>query len=130
MYPAKQNIAVLLGDDFAYPDAFDNYKMNDQFIEMANQQQQRNMTFIYSTPSAFVDAINKEKVTWPIYTDDFFPYFEERYEFWTGYYTSRPGIKKQAKVYSHLFHAQSRLFARRMINNYSSDTDISNALIA
>ena len=25
-YPAKQNIAVLLGDDFAYPDAFDSFK--------------------------------------------------------------------------------------------------------
>ena len=23
---AKQNIAVLIGDDFAYPDAFDNFR--------------------------------------------------------------------------------------------------------
>jgi hypothetical protein len=25
-YPAKSNIAVLIGDDFAYPDAFDNFR--------------------------------------------------------------------------------------------------------
>ena len=35
-YPAKQNIAVLFGDDFGYPDAFDTFKTNDQFLEMVN----------------------------------------------------------------------------------------------
>lgn len=105
MYPAKQNIAVLVGDDFGYPDAYDTFKTTDKFLELVNKLQQRNMTFQYSTPSAFVDAVNKEKVTWPVYDNDFFPYFEQRYEFWTGYYTSRPGIKKQIKSYSQLFHA-------------------------
>lgn len=129
-YPAKLNIAVLVGDDFGYPLAIDTFKTTDVFLDMLNSQQQRNMTFMYSTPSAFVDAVNKEKVTWPIYDNDFFPFFEQRYEFWTGFYTSRPGIKKQSKVYSQLFHAQSRLFARRVINKDSSDSDIENAMNA
>lgn len=88
------------------------------------------MTFKYSTPSEFVDAVNAEKITWPIFEGDFFPYFMQKYDFWTGFYTSRPGIKKQSKTYSQIFHAQSRLFARRMINNGSSDSDIENAMEA
>ncbi len=58
------------------------------------------------------------------------PLMEDRYEFWTGFYSSRPGLKKQAKTYSTLFHAQSRLFARRMINQNSTDREIQDALTA
>jgi hypothetical protein len=36
LYPAKQNIAVLIGDDFSYPDAFDSFKSNDKYLEMLN----------------------------------------------------------------------------------------------
>lgn len=36
MYPAKQNIAVLVGDDFAFLDAFDNFQTIDKFIDLAN----------------------------------------------------------------------------------------------
>ena len=36
LYPAKQNIAVLIGDDFGYPDAFDTFKTTDKFLHMVN----------------------------------------------------------------------------------------------
>lgn len=88
------------------------------------------MTFHYSTPSQFIDAVNKEKVVWPVFEDDFYPYYEKRYEFWTGYYTTRPGMKKQAKSYTQLFHAESRLFARRVINQDSSNSEIDTAMSA
>lgn len=88
------------------------------------------MTFQYSTPSQFIDAVNKEKVVWPVFEDDFYPYYEKRYEFWTGYYTTRPGMKKQAKSYTQLFHAESRLFARRVINQDTSNSQIDTAMSA
>ena len=78
----------------------------------------------------YLDAIKKENIRWPTYTSDFLPLMEQRYEFWTGYYTSRPGMKKQVTSYSSLFHAQSRLFARRMINMNSGDKEIESALTA
>jgi alpha-mannosidase len=71
-----------------------------------------------------LDAIKKENITWPVNYQDFFPYAAERYEYWTGFFTSRPGLKKQVKTYSSLFHAQSRLFARRMIHQNASDSEI------
>jgi len=67
---------------------------------------------------------------WPVFEDDFYPYYEKRYEFWTGYYTTRPGMKKQAKSYTQLFHAESRLFARRVINQDTSNSQIDTAMSA
>lgn len=35
-YPAKLNIAVLVGDDFGYPLAIDTFKTTDVFLDMLN----------------------------------------------------------------------------------------------
>ena len=37
-YPAKSNIAVLIGDDFAYPDAFDNFREADDLIDLEGRR--------------------------------------------------------------------------------------------
>jgi len=55
------------------------------------------MTFIYSTPSRFTDAVKAEKVNWPVRTDDLFPYLTDANNYWTGFYSSRPDLKKQVK---------------------------------
>jgi len=49
------------------------------------------------------------------------PYFQYRYEFWTGFYSSSASLKKEVKAYSKLLHALSRVYARRMINKISTD---------
>ena len=66
---------------------------------------------MYSTPSIYLDYVNKADKTWPIKSDDFFPYADNPWAFWTGilvyyhgevalkvilllgYFTSRPGLK-------------------------------------
>jgi len=77
----------------------------------------------------YLDAIKKENVSWPQNYNDFFPYASERYEYWSGFFSSRPALKKQVKSYSSLFHAQSRLFARRMINQKTTNYDINQAMM-
>jgi len=89
-----ENIMVLMGDDFAYLDAFETFRKVEIMIKHANRLQEVNMTFIMSTPSRFTDALKKEKVTWPVKTDDLFPYLSETDNFWTGYFSSRPALKK------------------------------------
>lgn len=79
------------------------------------------MTFKYSTPGRYIKAIKEEKRTWPVFKNDFLPYAMEDHEYWSGYYTSRADLKKQAKDYSSLFHAQNKLFARRMIDQKSTE---------
>lgn len=38
----------------------------------------------YSTPSRYLDALHKANKTWPLKTDDFFPYADHPYSYWTG----------------------------------------------
>jgi len=84
----------MTGDDFAFMDAFDGFQQIDEFLDLCNKHNDRNMTFIYSTPSQFVEAVKKEDVTWPVYYGDMFPYHQARYEYWNGYYSSRAAFKK------------------------------------
>lgn len=80
------------------------------------------MTFIYSTPSKYVAALKDENITWPVIKNhDFMPYAKEHNNYWSGFFTSRPGLKKQVKDYSSLFHSQQKLYARQMIDQKSTN---------
>ena len=48
----------------------------DKIIEFTNRYNTKNITFMYSTPSIYLDAIQKENLTYPAKYDDGFPYSE------------------------------------------------------
>ena len=52
-----------------------------------------NVNMFYSTPSCYLKAKNEAAVSWPVKTDDFFPYSNDPHAYWTGYFTSRPTFK-------------------------------------
>lgn len=56
----------MMGDDFGYMDAFDSFKQVENLMDLCNIHNERNMTFVYSTPHYFVDALKKENITWPV----------------------------------------------------------------
>lgn len=37
-------------------------------------------------------------MTWPTKDDDFFPYATDPHSYWTGYYTSRPSLKRSERL--------------------------------
>ena len=47
-----------------------------------------NIEFKYSTPKKFFKALRDEKIKFPSYKGDFFPYD------WTGYPSTRPNFKR------------------------------------
>ena len=47
----------------------------------------------YSTPTRYLDALHNTGLTWDLKTDDFFPYADCPYCYWTGYFTSRVALK-------------------------------------
>lgn len=53
---------------------------------------------IYSTPSCYLKAVYdetmKNNIKWPVKIDDFFPYASDQHAYWTGYFTSRPTLKR------------------------------------
>jgi hypothetical protein len=59
---------------------------------------------------------------------DFFPASKEKGMHYTGYFSSRPAFKKETRDYSALFHAQTRLLSRKVIDQSASDKSIEDVL--
>jgi lysosomal alpha-mannosidase len=67
----------------------------------------------YSTPSCYLYALNKVKREWTSKSDDFFPYASVPFQYWTGYYTSRPALKRYER------YANNILQVTRQLNGFS-----------
>jgi hypothetical protein len=88
------HIALPWGCDFAYQNALFTWRTMEGIIDYINEHNTVNMKLEISTPGTYVDALKSEKITWPVYYHDMFPYSDGNNEYWSGYYTSRPGTKK------------------------------------
>ena len=69
-----------------------NFKNIDKMIKYTNRIDP-GVNLFYSTPSCYLKALNEAGETWPVKTDDFFPYASDNHAYWTGYFTSRPTFK-------------------------------------
>jgi hypothetical protein len=87
---------IPFGTDFAYSNAKPGFDNLDRFIEAFNSYPgNENITVMYSTPGQYLDALNNQtNVSWPVKYDDMFPYADNPEDYWSGYFTSRPGAKK------------------------------------
>lgn len=76
--------------------------LNKLFFSYGNKQRDSKFNLFYSTPSCYLKAVREEesrrKLNWPTKNDDFFPYAMESHSYWTGYYTSRPTLKRFERV--------------------------------
>ncbi len=90
------NLMMTMGSDFQYSNAHMWYKNLDKLIKYVNERQFTNASRInifYSTPACYLYSLNQANITWPVKTDDFFPYAHREHSFWTGYFTSRAALK-------------------------------------
>ncbi|XP_005189989.1 lysosomal alpha-mannosidase isoform X2 [Musca domestica] len=96
----SKNILVTMGEDFHYQNANMWYKNLDKLIKYANERQANgsNINLLYSTPSCYLKALHDAGITWPTKDDDFFPYASDPHAYWTGYFTSRPTIKRYERM--------------------------------
>lgn len=111
-----QNILLPVGCDFSFQNAFLEYNNLEKLIDYANAHNKYNIEFRMSTPSEYLAALKKEHLKFPVATGDGIPYADREHDYWTGYYTSRPGSKKQVRDGSALLHAEQQLFARAMLS--------------
>ena len=58
------------------------FKNMDKLIHYANKDGRLNV--FYSSPDAYTDAKNSYNTSWPLKTDDFFPYADCPTCYWTG----------------------------------------------
>ncbi|KAJ4843311.1 hypothetical protein Tsubulata_030219 [Turnera subulata] len=96
-----------MGDDFQYQYAESWFKQMDKLIHYVNKDGRVNA--LYSTPSIYTDAKNAANISWPLKTDDFFPYADRENAYWTGFFTSRPALKRYVRKLSGYYLAARQL---------------------
>ena len=89
-----------LGGDFHYSNARMWFKNADKLKKYINSHPEYGLNIIYSTPNEYMAAIHEERATYPVKSDDFFPYADDPHSFWTGYFTSRVALKGFVKDFS------------------------------
>uniref|UniRef100_A0A8C9Z8H0 Alpha-mannosidase n=1 Tax=Sander lucioperca TaxID=283035 RepID=A0A8C9Z8H0_SANLU len=94
------HIIMTMGSDFQYENANLWYKNLDKLIRYVNGQQANGskVNVLYSTPSCYLQELHRANLTWALKTDDFFPYADDAHDFWTGYFTSRPALKRYERI--------------------------------
>lgn len=111
------NVLVTMGEDFTYQDAHVWFKNIDKLMLHANQLQANGSKYnlIYSTPSCYLKAVHEESkkrnLQYPTKTDDFFPYGSDSHAFWTGYFTSKPTIKRFERLGNNFLQVCKQLYA-------------------
>ncbi|XP_029772977.1 lysosomal alpha-mannosidase isoform X1 [Suricata suricatta] len=92
---------MTMGSDFQYENANMWFRNLDRLIQLVNAQQQANgsrVNVLYSTPACYLWELNKANLTWSVKQDDFFPYADGPHQFWTGYFSSRPALKRYERL--------------------------------
>ena len=109
---STNHILFTMGSDFQYMDARMWYKNLDKLIHYVNAAGLGVRTY-YSSPANYTAAVLAAQANgtastrhraatdqWPTKSDDFFPYADTPYSYWTGYFTSRPALKRYVRIMS------------------------------
>lgn len=115
------NIMMTMGSDFEYENAHLWFKNLDKLIRYVRQYAEKhghNITIAYSTPTKYMDAVHAADLTWEVKSDDFFPYADCPHCYWSGYFTSRPALKRYVRLNNNIL--QVRHFARDQKKNLIS----------
>lgn len=124
------DIMFFMGSDFEYALADAWYKNLDKLIHYINEAGEFNI--FYSTPAEYVAAKMSydDSVTWPVKTDDFFPYADCPHCYWTGYFTSRPTSKGYIRAATAYLQAARQLQVLAKLDASAGSTDALEAAVA
>ena len=122
---------LLLGDDFTFYNKGFLFERMELIMDYINNNNTINndVRIFYSTPSKYFTAVKKElmknnktlKIEKHI---DFYPYADQEYAYWTGYYTSRPYLKGITKQLSNLYLTSSTYLVEMLLYNKIKLQDI------
>lgn len=113
---ASQGSHVLftMGSDYQYECAEEWFVNLDKLIKHVNAKSAATgVTTSYSNMDEYVAAklTDRSVAKWPLKTDDFFPYADGPHMFWSGFFTSRPALKRYVRTSSALLQAARQLVA-------------------
>lgn len=107
------HVLFTMGSDFQYEQAEQWFDNMDKLIKYANAASAKTgVTVGYSSMNEYVSAkLAEPGVEYPLYTDDFYPYADGPHMFWTGFFTSRPALKRYVRTSSSLLQAARQVIA-------------------
>ncbi|XVF16105.1 hypothetical protein REPUB_Repub10bG0002600 [Reevesia pubescens] len=121
------HIMWTMGTDFRYQYAHTWFRQMDKLIHYVNKDGRVNA--LYSTPSIYTDAKYAMSKSWPLKTDDYFPYADRANAYWTGYFTSRPALKRYVRIMSGYYLAARQLeFFKGRSDSWPSTDSLADAL--
>jgi lysosomal alpha-mannosidase len=82
-----------------------------KFYRYINSRSDAGINIFYSTPSCYLKSLHDADTTWPEKSNDFFPYASDIHSFWTGYFTSRPTLKRFERMGNHFLQVCKQLSA-------------------
>ena len=92
------------GTDFQYQNADHWFRNLDKLMHYVNLNGSVNA--FYSTPTIYTDWKHRNKsVVYEVRTDDIFPLADNAHDYWSGYFTSRPALKRQVRFATNLLSA-------------------------
>jgi len=131
-YPS-QNVLIPIGDDFTfrnYPVEYSYWRVIKQTMNMNSKGVFPGSQFSLTTGGQYFEAIQKEvdaglKIP-DIKVEDFFPLLSEFFDrhtiAWTGYFTTRPSLKRAIKRLGQVFRGITDLIAASTLEALSHPT--------
>ncbi|KAK5583058.1 hypothetical protein RB653_004648 [Dictyostelium firmibasis] len=140
----ESNILMIpLGDDFRYTNAKSEFAASKEWLKVLQDNKEHyNIEEIkYATideyfialEDSFLNKLGKSKKeniyndissTLSLYNKDFFPYSTGTLEYWTGYYSTRPLLKRLIRESSHLQKLSDILYTLAIGENSNNPIDI------
>jgi alpha-mannosidase len=113
--PVSGSIYDTCIDRSRYQNADHWYHQLDKLIHYVNLNASKGgpVVAFYSTPSHYTDAKNaatkKAGADWEVRADDIFPLGDNPHAYWSGYFTSRPGLKRQVRFASNFLSSARQM---------------------
>ena len=95
------------GDDFKYKNAEHYFANLDKLLE-AVKEYHPEVNMYYSNPMCYLWAVHQTNKTFPLRERDYFP-------LWSGFFTSRPSLKRQDRITNNLLQISKQLDAMTRI---------------
>ena len=107
------------------------FKKMDLVLDYINSHPDLGVHAIYSTPATYFDAVydsiapnvvdGSSSVVFPLISRDFLPYEAGVANWWTGYFTSRPHLKRTLRVVDALLRAAEQTLLLLKMHNLAHD---------
>ena len=99
------------GSDFEFQAADFWYHNLDKMIHYININASNGgpVVAFYSTPSHYTTVKMKMGLKWEVRKDDIFPLGDAAHHYWSGYFTSRPALKRQVRIASNFLNAARQM---------------------